>query len=57
MWFALATPVVLMVAAVLMERFERYCDQDSVPARVQVKVPEPRAEARGVSFGAVVLRH
>ncbi|MBB4683286.1 hypothetical protein [Amycolatopsis jiangsuensis] len=56
MWFALATPLVVMIAAVLMERFERYCGQE--PAQARVKVPRPRTEqARPASFGAVVLRH
>ncbi|RJQ87843.1 hypothetical protein [Amycolatopsis panacis] len=56
MWFALATPVVVMIATVLMERFERYCDRAEAGARV--RVPEPRGEpVRPVSFGSVVLRH
>ncbi|WP_169776584.1 hypothetical protein [Amycolatopsis jejuensis] len=48
MWFALATPLVVMVAAVLMERVERYC------TRTPVRAAERRAAHGPV---AVALRH
>ncbi|WP_432844852.1 hypothetical protein ACQPXB_26825 [Amycolatopsis sp. CA-161197] len=46
MWFALGTPVVLMVAAVLMERFEQHCTR--APARVEAseRAPERLAPER-----------
>ncbi|MDT8912521.1 hypothetical protein [Amycolatopsis sp. PS_44_ISF1] len=41
MWFALGTPVVLMIGALLMERVEHYAE---VPARAKVLAPEPVPE-------------
>lgn len=43
MWFAVSTPVVLLVATVLMERFERRCHLVPTAER---KNPRPVREAR-----------
>jgi hypothetical protein len=52
MWFALGTPVFLMVGAVLMERVEQHCAE--VPARSRVAVAEPARE-REVARPLVVV--
>jgi hypothetical protein len=52
MWFALGTPVFLMVGAVLMERVEQrcaveqHCSEAPVRSRVRVAGPAPEREAR-----------
>ncbi|MEV4601928.1 hypothetical protein AB0K15_31570 [Amycolatopsis sp. NPDC049253] len=58
MWFALGTPVVLMVAAVLMERFEQHCSR--VPARAEGTAERPekaRDVPRPVVAQQVALPH
>ncbi|MBN9742304.1 hypothetical protein DMP23_14520 [Amycolatopsis sp. A1MSW2902] len=52
MWFALATPVVVMVAAVLMESVERHCLRTPGGA---VRRPVERAALREASMPVVAV--
>lgn len=56
MWFALGTPVVLMVAAVLMERLEQRCTRVSTRAARGERAGSDELP-RPVVTPAVVLRH
>jgi hypothetical protein len=59
MWFALATPVVVMVAAVLMERVERWCVRKPGAAGRQAVARAALLEASMpvVAVGALALRN
>ncbi len=58
MWFALATPVVVMIAAVLMERVERYCDRTPGKAgrKAVGRAALREASMPVVSAGALVFK-
>ncbi|OAP26863.1 hypothetical protein A4R44_02851 [Amycolatopsis sp. M39] len=52
MWFALATPLVVMVAAVLMESVERYCLRSP---NGTVRRPVERAALREAAMPVVAV--